>query len=297
MLVYGDVIAPLLESRCANCHNTRRAKGDLSLATYNDLLGSGKSGMPTLTRGIPEQSELYNRVALLEGHEDRMPPEGKAGLRDDELELLKYWIMDGASDELTISEIQQSPIGRVVENLVPELAKYRRKRYEAGVKMQQLEHEMMVLADKLSVIIARDSSMEGAYFAIAMKFPPAPFTNDQFRELSPYAEYFSKLSLISSGIDDDGLYYIGQMENLRSLYLQKTRLDGSGLVHLQKLSHLETLNLSFTGIDDHAVLDLLKVPDLREVYLYRTNTSKAVVEAMAKNKPGLRLLLEEGPYF
>jgi hypothetical protein len=130
-----------------------------------------------------------------------------------------------------------------------------------------------------------------------MKFPPAPFTNEQFRELSPYFEAFSKVSLISSGIDDAGLYYIGQMVNLRELYLQKTKLDGTGIVYLQNLPNLEILNLSFTKIDDKSALDLLKMHTVREVYLYRTNTSMQVIEALRKYKPTVRFLLEEGPYF
>jgi hypothetical protein len=46
-----------------------------------------------------------------------------------------------------------------------------------------------------------------------------------------------------------------------------------------------------------SAIDLLKVPNLKEVYLYRTNTSKQVVEALSKNKPTLQLMVEEGPYF
>ena len=125
----------------------------------------------------------------------------------------------------------------------------------------------------------------------------APFTNDQFRELSPYFEVFSKVSLTSSGIDDAGLYYIGQMTNVRELYLQKTKLDGSGIIFLQNLPNLEILNLSFTKVDDKAALDLLKIPNLRQVYLYRTNTSMQVIEALRKYKPTVRFLLEEGPYY
>jgi hypothetical protein len=108
---------------------------------------------------------------------------------------------------------------------------------------------------------------------------------------------FSRVSLASSGIDDAGLYYIGQMVNVRELYLQKTALEGPGILYLQKLPKLEVLNLSFTGIDDKAALDLLKFPSLREVYLYRTNTSMQVIEALRKYRPEVRFLVEEGPYF
>ncbi len=129
-----------------------------------------------------------------------------------------------------------------------------------------------------------------------MKFPPALFTNDQLHELVPFAGVFSKLSLVSSGIEDDGLYHISKMVNLKALYLQKTNLNGSGLTYLQHLQKLEVLNLSYTKIDDKALFELLKIPNLRKVYLFRTHTSAAVLKALKEYKPALEILMEEGPY-
>ncbi|MDH4092153.1 MAG: cytochrome C [Cyclobacteriaceae bacterium] len=297
MLVYEDMIAPILEWKCLSCHNAERSKGDLVMTSYQNLLGKGKSGQPALTPGFPDKSELFNRVVLPENHDDHMPPEGKTPLREDEQALLKYWIESGASEELPVNQARREDIGPMIEQLLPELVKYRRRVQVSRMRNIALQQELHAVAEKLSITITRDSLADGDYYAIAMKFPPAPFTNDQFKALSPFSDVFSKISLISSGIDDDGLYYIGQMKNLKTLYLQKTNLDGSGLVYLQKLSKLETLNLSFTKIDDKAALDLLKIPNLKQVYLYRTNTSAAVIEAIGKNRPGIIILQEEGPYF
>jgi hypothetical protein len=297
MLVYDDLIMPILESKCLSCHNAEKAKGDLAMTSYQNLMGEGESGQPTLTPGFPEKSELFNRVALPESHDDHMPPEGKTQLREDEQAVLKFWIESGASEEMMVSQARKEDIGPMIDRLLPELVKYRSKALVARMQRDVLQQELHALAEKLFVTIVRDSLGDGDYYALAMRFPPAPFTNDQFKALSPFSDVFSKLSLISSGIDDDGLYYIGQMSNLKTLYLQKTRLVGSGLVYLQHLKNLETLNLSFTNIDDKAALDLLKIPNLKEVYLYRTNTSAAVVDAIGKNRPGVKILLEEGPYF
>jgi hypothetical protein len=153
------------------------------------------------------------------------------------------------------------------------------------------------IAKTLSINIVKDTASDENYFTIAMSFPPAPLTNEQFKLLHPYAHVFSKASLVSSGIDDDGLYYIAQMKNLEKLFLQKTGIDGSGIVYLQNLPKLRILNLSFTKVDDKSAIDLLKIPSLEEVYLYQTNTSKQIVEALQQNRPGLKIYLQEGPYF
>jgi uncharacterized membrane protein len=298
MLVYEDMLAPIFEAKCLSCHNAQKSKGDLLMTSFENLLLAGKSGKPSLTVGDPEKSELYNRVVLAADHEDHMPPEGKTPMTENEIALLKFWIESGAANNQLVAEAKKTDtLAPVIEQLIPELSRYRMKVEIASLKTEAAQQELNKVADQLSISISRDSINEGNYFTLAMKFPPAPFTNEYFQKLKPYSDVFSSVSLTSSGINDDGLYYIGQMTNLRKLYLQKTKLNGSGLVYLQNLKNLEILNLSFTQIDDKSALDLLKFPNLKEVYLYRTNTSKEVVEALAKYRPDIKILIEEGPYF
>jgi uncharacterized membrane protein len=298
MLIYEDVIVPVFEAKCFSCHNLQKSKGGLLMNSYANLFKAGESGRPSMTPGNPEKSELYNRVHLPFDHKDHMPPEGKTPLTKDEVSILKFWIEHDASDSLRVSDVKkEDTIGAIIERMLPELRRYQRNALIARTKAMELEADLREVATQLNISIERDTVSDGDFYTIAMKFPPAPFTNEQFRQLSPYFEVFSKVSLIASGVDDAGLYYISKMVNLKELYLQKTNIDGSGLIYLQNLPNLEKLNLSFTKIDDQSAIDLLKVPNLQEVYLYRTNTSNQVVEALAKNKPRLRLLVEEGPYF
>lgn len=297
MLVYEDMISPIFEAKCLSCHNTQKAKGSFIMTSHENLSKPGESNLPSLTPASPEKSEVYNRVVLPEDHDDHMPPQGKTPLTEGEITLLKYWIESGARVELRVNDAKEDSIRPLIKSLLPELARYKRKAQIASVKMKVLEEELAEVARSLSINIAKDSTSDEDYFTIAMSFPPAPLTNDQFKLLHPYAEVFSKASLVSSGVDDDGLYYIGQMVNLEKLFLQKTKLDGSGIIYLQNLPKLKILNLSFTQVDDKAAIDLLKIPSLEEVYLYQTNTSKQVVEALQKNRPGLKIYLQEGPYF
>jgi uncharacterized membrane protein len=298
MLLYRDVVVPVFEAKCLSCHNPQKSKGGLLMNSYASLLKAGESGIPSMTPGDPEKSEIFNRVHLPLDHKDHMPPAGKTPMTEDEVSILKFWIERGSSDTLSVSHARKEQnIGPAIERVLPELLRYRRNALIAQTKAMELDADLKELAIKLNVSIERDTVSDGDFYTIAMKFPPAPFTNEQFRALSPYFEVFSKVSLIASGIDDAGLYYISKMVNLKELYLQKTNIDGSGLLYLTNLPKLERLNLSFTKIDDRAAIDLLKVPKLKEVYLYRTNTTKEVIEALSKNKPSLSLLVEEGPYF
>lgn len=298
MLVYDDVIAPVLEAKCISCHNQTKTKGDLLLTSYENLFKEGKSEKPSITSHDPDKSELYNRVVLPRKHDDHMPPEGKTPLNENEIKMLKYWIESGASDQSKVSEVKaDKKMGGTMNELLKDLVRYKRKAGISKMKKKVLQKELDELAKKLSIIIIADSTAEENHFAISMKFPPEKFTNNQLLELVPYYDVFSKVSLVSADIDDDALYFISQMPNLKELYLQKTMLDGSGLIYLQAMKNLEVLNLSYTRTDDKAAIDLLKIPNLKKVYLFQTQTSRQVVEALHKNKPRLEILLEEGPYF
>ena len=249
MLVYEDMIAPIFEAKCLSCHNAQKAKGGFLMTSFQNLLKPGESKSSSSLRSSGK-SELFNRVTLAENHKDHMPPEGKTPITESEISLLKFWIDAGAKKEHRVLEAKkEKEAGTVIANLLPELSRYRRKAEIANMRLKTLQLELGSVATALSIIINSDSASDEEYFTIAMSFPPAPFTNEQFKVLHPYAAVFSKASLVSSGIDDAGLYYIGQMSDLEKLYLQKTKLDGSGLIYLQKLPKLKVLNLSFTKVE------------------------------------------------
>jgi uncharacterized membrane protein len=298
MLVYEDMIVPVFEAKCLGCHNESRMKGEFSMTSFETILKGGESGHPGIVAGMADSSELYKRLILPEDDDDRMPPKGKTPLTQPETDLLKYWIQKGADMNLHVVDLRKDSVTNgMVTHILPELKRYRRRQLIAHAKNEQLQHSLDTVARQLNISIRKDTAAAENFYTVSMKFPPARLTNEQLRELAPFGEVFSKMSLVSSGIEDDGLYHIGQMLNLKELYLQKTNLNGSGLIHLKNLKQLEVLNLSYTKIDDKAVLELLNIPDLREVYLFQTKASPDVIKALQEYRPSLRILMEEGPYF
>ena len=297
MLVYEDMIVPVFEAKCVGCHNDSRSKGEFSMTSFQHIVKGGESGNPGIVAGEADSSEMYKRLTLPEDDDDRMPPKGKTPLTQQETDLFKFWIQNGAAMNMRVADIRKDSNANImVSHILPELKRYRRKQLIARMKNEELQRSLDTVARQLNISIKIDTSADDNYYMVAMKFPPARLTNEQFRELAPFAEVFSKMSLVSSGLEDDGLYHIGQMINLKELYLQKTNLNGSGLIYLKNLEQLEVLNLSYTKIDDKAVLELLNIPNLREVYLFQTKASPDVIRALQEYKPTLRILMEEGPY-
>jgi hypothetical protein len=93
-------IRPLLAANCYGCHSAKLAKpmGGLFLDSRAGMLRGGKSGVPAIVPGKPEESLLLG--AVLGSNKDlRMPP-GKT-LPQADVEYLAEWIKMGAPDPRT----------------------------------------------------------------------------------------------------------------------------------------------------------------------------------------------------
>ena len=95
-LITEKDVLPVFLMRCVTCHGMRRQEGGLDLRTLDSRLKGGHSG-PALVPRQPEKSLLYQRVVAGE----MPPPELLYANRvrppsEDEVELLRQWIADGA---------------------------------------------------------------------------------------------------------------------------------------------------------------------------------------------------------
>ena len=216
MLVYEDLIVPFFTTKCFSCHNEHKMKGGYLMTSYQALLKGGESGQPGIKIAEPDQSELFNRVNLPPDHEDHMPPEGKKPLSDHEIAILKFWITSGASTKLMVKNLQQDPeMASIMQLYLPESARLSRRLLHLKEEKETLKKKLDALAAELKVSITEDTEASGNFFTLSMQFPPATFTDEQLKELQPYFPVFTKVSLVTSDIKDDDLFFIGKMTNLR----------------------------------------------------------------------------------
>lgn len=83
-------IAPIFQQHCVRCHSPEIRRGDVSLATSNDL----KSNAYVIA-GDPAGSHLIDLVTATDGTPPAMPKEGKP-LSESEVHLLRRWVRQGA---------------------------------------------------------------------------------------------------------------------------------------------------------------------------------------------------------
>ncbi|HEV3138747.1 MAG TPA: c-type cytochrome domain-containing protein [Pirellulales bacterium] len=95
-------ILPILTKNCVACHNTKKAENLLVLETPQSILKGGDSG-PAVVAKQSAESLLLKAAAHLE--EPLMPPAdnkvGAVALSPDQLGLIKVWIDQGATGEVT----------------------------------------------------------------------------------------------------------------------------------------------------------------------------------------------------
>lgn len=97
---YSADVHPILEKKCAKCHTPPNGKGyqttGLSMASYDDLMKGTKFG-PVVKSGDSFTSAV---VMLIEGRADPSikMPHGEEALSDDEIQVIKSWIDQGAKN-------------------------------------------------------------------------------------------------------------------------------------------------------------------------------------------------------
>ena len=92
-------VRPILSDRCFKCHGpdekSRKGKFRLDVAEGAFAVRE-KSGKTPVVPGKPDQSEVYRRITTTDA-DDLMPPaESKLALTDEEKQLIRRWIEQGA---------------------------------------------------------------------------------------------------------------------------------------------------------------------------------------------------------
>ena len=282
-LVFNDVIFPMMKMRCTSCHNEDKMKGDLLLTSFEGIMKGGKEGK-TIVSGDPIKSELYHRITLSHSDDDFMPPEGKTPLSEDQVEIIKWWIENGAENEKYISDLELSDEQRKLIAI------------EVGVEPEQGTTVLPTMnVAKASDELLNQVSKKGFYVAqIAAEVPFVDVrgnaNNLEMKELLQIKEQVLWLNLSETGITDESLEVVAQLPNLMRLRLEKNPITDEGLKQLSNLQHLEYLNLYGTQVTDEGMKHLEQLSKLKKLYLWQTSVSDEAIEKLKATMPNLTVI-------
>ena len=96
---YYNDLRPVIQRSCQGCHQPATKMGGLDLTSFEAIRAGGAKGA-VLKAGAPAESRV---LAMLSGASQPRMPMGQDALADEEIELFRQWIAEGASDDTPAS--------------------------------------------------------------------------------------------------------------------------------------------------------------------------------------------------
>lgn len=271
--LYSDMVAPILQAKCAGCHNETKAKGQLIMINPELLMKGGKSGL-LWDSTDKANSLLLTRIHLPLNAKKHMPPAGKPQLTEDEEYILNAWIMHGANFKTKVAELPATDSLRVIAASM--FSTIETDNYSfAGAD----ESKIKALHNNYRAItpLALGSPALNVEFFGASQFKP-----EQLKELSTIKDQVVSLNLNKIPVTDNDLGSIAQFTNLRRLNLAFTNIAGKNLAALKGLKELKELTLSGTGVTANDLTALAGLKNLTHLYLWSTPAQTADLTSIKK---------------
>jgi uncharacterized membrane protein/mono/diheme cytochrome c family protein len=290
-LIYADIIQPILETRCNSCHNNSKSKGGLRMHTLEGLMRGGESG-PVFVAGNVAESEMMIRIHLPEHDEEHMPPKGKRQLTDEQINLLAWWIREGAPFDKTVAEVTVDEKAQLALNtLLDQNAKKSEVEKLLISNVQPADEQVL---DNLKEQGVKVMPLAMSTHWLQTSIPPGGSADSLLNSLLMVSDQVTWLDLRSTPTTDHGLSFIAQFKNLTRLHLNNTEISGKGLHHLGNLPYLEYLNLYGTRVNDKDIQQLAGLKNLKRLYLWQTQVTEEGAAQLQKSLPGLQVNLGIG---
>jgi hypothetical protein len=265
-MVYNDMVKPILEAKCMNCHNEQKAKGELIMTTEALLLKGGKNGKLWNLKE-PGFGLMMDRVHMPIQEKKHMPPSGKPQLTAQETLILEQWIAKGASFKQTVAAL---PTNDTLQTIAMKMFSNIATTHYDFAAANAGTIKKLNIANCSVYPIAIDEP------ALAVDFyGRSQYQAEQLKALLEVKSQIVSLNLNKMPVRDDELKTIAQFTTLRKLNLSFTDITGAGLASLKSLENLQQLSISGTAISAKDMAALQALPSLAALYAWNTNVKEA----------------------
>ncbi len=273
-LVFEDLIQPILDKKCAQCHNSGKLKGGLSVASLEKLLKGGKNGA-SVTPGDLGKSELYHRITLDPSHEDFMPTDGKTPLTEDETAIIGWWISSAmATDKKKIAELNA---GDTVRAAIAAYLQLGGAALASGGG-SPVNPDIPFSADPVAIENLRNKGfmvrvMLHEPMMLDLTLPPnsgkiaIEATAEELKTIAPNIVW---LNLSGNGLTDADLSFLPLMQNVEKMRLEKNHITDSISSLVGGLKHLQAINLNQTLVTAAGVEHLKTISPVQRIYSWET---------------------------
>ncbi len=277
--IYNSAIFPILENKCLSCHNDKKNKGELNMASLEKLLRGGKNG-EIWKAGDALHSHIIQRANLNLDDKKHMPPKGKPQLTNEEIKLLNEWINQGAKTNISFRSLKpENKLKSLIESIFLSTKNAEEKKYTfSAAATSTLEK---VNTPFCSVVpLASNSPALSADFYVSQKFDPKVLEN-----LKQISDQLVSLNLNKMAVSDEQIPLISEFKNLEKLNLNNSEITGKNLGLLSKCKNLNSISLSGCKLTNEAFKQLAQLKNIKELYLWNTGISeKDIASFKSTNK-------------
>ena len=293
--VYADVIQPLLNAKCVNCHGEAKQKGGLRLDTAENVFKGGKGAKEdNIVKGNIEDSELTYRISLPKDDDDVMPPfEGPDTFdpfSEAQQAIVNWWVNEGAKLDVTVAQAPESVRPEMLKILekAPE-SKVAKKAEMKVIKLPEVpaaSPEAIAVAAKTGILHLPIHKGTNAITVNALPVQKS-FGDKEAAAIGSIAAQTLWLNLGKTQVTDAGIASLAKFKELRRLHLDNTKITDKALATIANFDHLEYLNLYGTEVTDAGLGHLKGLKNLKKLYLWQTKVSKDKAEELKKALPGI----------
>ena len=268
-------VTSIFNDRCAECHGSKKRKGDYRLDVKKIAFAGGESDIKAIVPKDPDDSELFVRISLARDDEDAMPPrkkkkdkgEDKGPLTSTQIDLIKTWIAKGAYwPEKSVRNVTPPP-AMIIDADIDE-------KLDALIKLGCLANFNQWADGTVRVDIAYVENPDwDAIFEILDTLKDKLVWLDASRQNYPES-FYEKLPSYTQ---------------LTRLHLEKSNVTDAHLAQIAKLKKLKYLNLYSTKITDN-VSKLANIPNLESLYIYQTEITTNGIRSLTKANPKLKVI-------
>jgi hypothetical protein len=299
--IYENEIAPILKTKCYECHSSLKQKNLLRLDTEAFIKKGGKSGL-ILFAGDFLKSPLYTNLILPLDDDKHMPPKGKHQLSNNEINSIQKWILSGASfndriDTLSNNKKQSAPHIDSVFNkkeIILNNTIVNKVSVEATTTNLPPVISNSIIEEYKNQNIILSNLQEGSPFVMANFVNVIPFENSSLLALQKIEKQLVALKLSNLPIKDADIKIIASLSNIKRLNLENTTITNACIPYLKELPALEQLNLYGTNITDEGLKQLSSIKNLSVIYLWKTKVTENGIEQFKKERPNV--IVEMGDF-
>ena len=291
-LIYADIIAPILERRCVQCHKEGKAKGKFRMDTYEFLVKGGKEG-PGLEPGKSAESNILIRMNLPMDDEDHMPPEGKPDIEDPEVAILTWWIDNGADSKKSLTAFDvpapiKEAIAKVAASAPATAVESAAPAHFTGPD-EALKSAVAGLSKQFPGALSFESQQSAllTFTAVSLR---GSFDDAGFKKLAPVVSHLITVDLSATKVTDQAVSQLSSATHLRLVRLAETGVTDASIDTLLKLPSLESINLYGTKVTDAGVSKLSAMPNLKRLYLWRTAVTPAAIKVLKEKLPSCEII-------